>query len=326
MTRIKLLLLTLVALLLSACGGGASGHSAAYPSRSSGATADGDLDAAPEAATYEDAAPAAAPAEEMESAAAPAPGQPAPTAGAGAGEMADSDAASSSRTRSARPQMPAERPGLATRWGEYRESHVTTAPFYRADPGQPFASVRVFYNDATGVRAMAARSSVSDYDDNLFSAASRQLSVRILDGGGYPLPSARAGGRSYVVGEHGSRYVIQIRNHTGNRVEAVATVDGLDVIDGRSGSFRKRGYIVGPFASVEIEGFRRSHERVATFRFGSVRDSYAASKGNARNVGVIGVAFFHESGSRWPWSDEEVDRRHDADPFPGRYADPPPVW
>ncbi len=322
MTRIKLLLLTLVALLLSACGGGAPGHSAAYPNDSAQPAGERHRTAAPEAATYDDAAPAAA-AEEMGSPA-PAPPQSAPTAGAD--EMADGDSGSSSRAHRARPQMPEERPGLATRWGEYRESHVTTAPFYRADADRPFANLRVFYNDVTGVRAMAARSSVSDYDDNLFSAASRQLSVRILDGSGSALPSARAGGRSYVVGEHGTRYIIQIRNHTGNRVEAVATVDGLDVIDGRAGSYRKRGYIVGPFSSVEIEGFRRSEDGVATFRFGSVRDSYAASKGNARNVGVIGVAFFHESGSRWPWSSEEIDRRHDADPFPGRYADPPPVW
>jgi len=323
MTRIQLLLLTLVALILSACGGGVSSHSAAYPNKSAASTEDGDWNKAPEAATYDDAAPQGAPAAEMESAV-PAPAQPGLSAGAG--EMADEDSAPSSRARSARPRMPPERPGLATRWGEYRDSHVTTAPFYRAQADRPFASLRVFYNDSTGVRSMAARSSVSDFDDNLFRAASRQLSVRILDGSGDPLPSARAGGRRYVVGEHGSRYVIQIRNHTGNRVEAVATVDGLDVIDGRPGSYRKRGYIVGPFSSVEIEGFRRSRDRVATFRFGSVRDSYAASKGSARNVGVIGVAFFHESGSRWPWTDEEVDRRHDADPFPGRYAEPPPVW
>ena len=59
---------------------------------------------------------------------------------------------------------------------------------------------------------------------------------------------------------------------------------------------------------------------------GALMDSYAARKGNARNVGVIGVAFFHEEGSRWPWTNQEVDRRHDADPFPGRYADPPPQW
>jgi hypothetical protein len=100
-------------------------------------------------------------------------------------------------------------------------------------------------------------------------------------------------------------------------------VDGLDVIDGRPGSFDKRGYLVNPWASVEIDGFRRSMEQVAAFRFGSVARSYAASKGDARNVGVIGVAVFAERGSGYPWLAPEVDRRHGADVFPGRFATPP---
>jgi hypothetical protein len=63
--------------------------------------------------------------------------------------------------------------------------------------------------------------------------------------------------------------------------------------------------------------------QVAAFRFGSVRDSYAARKGDAQNVGVIGVAFFAEEGSGYPWIERESDRRRDADPFPGRFASPP---
>ncbi len=43
-----------------------------------------------------------------------------------------------------------------------------------------------------------------------------------------------------------------------------------------------------------VEGFRTSLADVAAFRFSSVRDSYAARTGSARNVGVIGVAFFPE--------------------------------
>jgi hypothetical protein len=211
-------------------------------------------------------------------------------------------------------------------WGENRSSHISTAPFYRAQPNHPFATVSIHYNDASGVHAMAEHSSRSNWGDNVFPAAERQLSVRLLDGNYRPLPGTRAGGRTYVVGEAGQRYVLRVRNHTGNRVEVVATVDGLDVLDGRPGSFRKRGYILRPWGTLDIEGFRRSDSAVAAFRFGSVRDAYASRKGQGRNVGVIGVAFFHETGSRWPWTDEEIRRRHDADPFPGRYAEPPPGW
>jgi hypothetical protein len=103
----------------------------------------------------------------------------------------------------------------------------------------------------------------------------------------------------------------------------VATVDGLDVIDGQPGSFEKRGYLVAPWSTVEIDGFRRSEDEVAAFRFGRVRDSYAAKRGSDRNVGVIGVAVFQERGSSWPWTERELRRRDSADAFPGRFAPAP---
>ncbi len=219
------------------------------------------------------------------------------------------------------------RPGLGTVWGEDRTSHVTTTAFFRTSPERPFATATLHYNDAAGVQAMAAQSGRSSYyDDVVTPVADGQLDVKVLDEALRPLPVTRAGGRTYVVGEAGWRYVLRIENRTGNRVEVVATVDGLDVIDGRPGSFRKRGYILAPWATLDIEGFRRSDSAVAAFRFGSVEDSYAERKGRGRNVGVIGVAFFDETGSRWPWTDEAIRYRHDADPFPGRYADPPPSW
>ena len=56
----------------------------------------------------------------------------------------------------------------------------------------------------------------------------------------------------------------------------------------------KRGYVIAPYGEVTIDGFRTSLDQVATFRFSSVRDSYAGRKGQDRNVGVIGVAFFPE--------------------------------
>jgi hypothetical protein len=219
---------------------------------------------------------------------------------------------------------PSERPGLGTEWGENRDSRVSTAPFFREDPDRPMASAKLFYNDEAGVRAMARRNGISTLADSSMRAANGALTVRLLDESGRPLEGFSTGSATYVVGQHGSRYIIQIQNHTGNRLEAVATVDGLDVINGQPGSFANRGYIVSPFSTVEIDGFRRSLDTVAAFRFGTVRDSYAAKKGTDRNVGVVGVAFFHERGSRWPWTADEVNRRHNADPFPGEFANPPP--
>jgi hypothetical protein len=109
------------------------------------------------------------------------------------------------------------------------------------------------------------------------------------------------------------------------RVEVVASVDGLDVLDGKEASWGKRGYLVPAWGSVEIDGFRQSSDHVAAFRFGSVRDSYAARTGSDRNVGIVGIAIFtSRQAPSWPWTNREVERRRSADPFPGAYASPPP--
>jgi hypothetical protein len=119
--------------------------------------------------------------------------------------------------------------------------------------------------------------------------------VELLTGDFHSLPTYYAGGRAYVMGTIGERYRIHITNPTSRRVEAVVSVDGLDAIDGKTASYDdKRGYVILPYDDVTIEGFRTSLDEVATFRFSSVRDSYAGRKGQDRNVGVIGVAFFPE--------------------------------
>jgi hypothetical protein len=105
----------------------------------------------------------------------------------------------------------------------------------------------------------------------------------------------------------------------------VLSVDGLDVMDGKNASFDKRGYILDPRADLEVDGFRQSTETVAAFRFGAVHNSYAEQKhGDSRNVGVIGVALFHEMGMPLPaWTHDEIRQRRSANPFPGTFATPP---
>jgi len=151
------------------------------------------------------------------------------------------------------------------------------------------------------------------------------IRVALNDDSGRPLPAFYAGGRTYAIGEAGQRYTVVVTNDSGVRVEAVASVDGLDVLDGKPASFGKRGYLVPEWGSVEIDGFRQTSDHVAAFRFGSVRDSYAARTGTDRNVGIVGVAIFTPRGApSWPRTDREVERRRSADPFPGSYASPPP--
>src|SRR3954468_10764955 len=118
--------------------------------------------------------------------------------------------------------------------------------------------------------------------------------VQVLRGDGEALPTYAQRERFYVLGNAGERYVIRITNPTPRRIEAVISVDGLDVIDGESGDLRKRGYVVPAYGETRIEGFRTSQADVATFRFSSVSGSYAGQKGKPRNVGVIAVALFEE--------------------------------
>ncbi len=112
---------------------------------------------------------------------------------------------------------------------------------------------------------------------------------------GVPARTFLHAGETYILGHEGSRYVLRIHNRSGRRIEAVASVDGLDVIDGKAADFaHKRGYLVPAYGYVDVDGWRLSEREAAAFRFSPVSESYAAKTGSARNVGVIGVAVFPE--------------------------------
>ena len=101
-------------------------------------------------------------------------------------------------------------------------------------------------------------------------------------------------GRRYVIGTPGHEYEIRIRNRTGERILAVTSVDGVNVVSGETASPAQSGYVIDASGSVEIAGWRRSLERTAAFYFTDLGDSYAARTGRPNDVGVIGVAVFRE--------------------------------
>lgn len=118
--------------------------------------------------------------------------------------------------------------------------------------------------------------------------------VELTDEHGVPLRTFGHHGRDWALGQSGQKYRIRVHNLSPRRVEAVVSVDGRDALDGRPAHTTKRGYLIAPHSSVTIDGFRLSLQDVAAFRFGSVASSYAAQMGDARQVGVIGVAVFTE--------------------------------
>jgi hypothetical protein len=294
------LLATFLAFTTVGCGGGAQ-----PPARTGGAAPAGEEDM-PEGSK----APASDDAPLTETSEAPAqPGAPrlVPRSSGGGGGAGGGDAFLPAPAPERR-----ERPGLATEWGEARESHIYEVSFLRAEPGRPFAVAEILYNDRRGAEALADYRGESAWQ--AMPIANGAITVSIRDASGDPLVGMRIGGHECVLGHEGQRYSIVLTNHSNRRFEAVVTVDGLDVINGRPGSLSYRGYVIAPWQEYEIEGFRESRDEVAAFRFSKVADSYAAQRGSTRNVGVIGAAFFAERGDDWTRS--ELRMRDSADPFP----------
>ena len=220
-----------------------------------------------------------------------------------------------------------ERSGLGTSWGEDRHSPVRGTQFSRGGKSRPFGSGKVYYNDEVGAQAMAKRSGIRWTSRAPTTLASGTVSMGLKDGSGRFLKSYASGSQRFFVGEDGDRYQVYLKNLTDHRVEVVVSVDGLDVLDGKPASVKKRGYLLEPRGTLSIEGFRQSDSTVAAFRFGSVAESYAEKKhGDSRNVGVIGVAVWTEDGiDPFRPSIGDTWKRRTADPFPGttRYATPP---
>ena len=117
---------------------------------------------------------------------------------------------------------------------------------------------------------------------------------------GEPLRVWRRDGRMYVAGRPGARYSLRVRNNTGERVLAVMSVDGVNVLTGESAGFAQMGYVFDPYQSYDVSGWRKSDTQVAAFTFTAQRNAYATRTGRPFDVGVIGIAVFKERAYRPP--------------------------
>ncbi|MFY3385965.1 hypothetical protein [Paracidovorax sp. MALMAid1276] len=111
---------------------------------------------------------------------------------------------------------------------------------------------------------------------------------------GATLPIHRAQGEYWVAGRPGARYAITVRNRLGERVLAVPSVDGVNVLSGETAAWDQRGYVFSPYERYQITGWRKSSTEVAAFEFSIVGEAYATRTGRPAHVGVIGVALFRE--------------------------------
>lgn len=131
-------------------------------------------------------------------------------------------------------------------------------------------------------------------------------------------------GKLFIEAKKGSEYSIEVKNNTWQRILAVCSVDGLDILNGKPATENGNGYVINGYGALKADGFRVSDNQVAKFLFDYKGGSYAASKedGSERNVGVIGVRIFtekvkppppppvvireehhhhHHDYERWPW-------------------------
>jgi hypothetical protein len=101
-------------------------------------------------------------------------------------------------------------------------------------------------------------------------------------------------GEYWVAGTPGANYAIEIRNRIGERILAVTSVDGVNVISGATAGWNQSGYVFDPGEGYQVTGWRKSDAEVAAFTFTASPNSYAERTGRPANVGIIGVAVFRE--------------------------------
>jgi len=101
-------------------------------------------------------------------------------------------------------------------------------------------------------------------------------------------------GASWVAGRPGNRYAVRLTNRSGARVLVVLSIDGVNAVSGETAATGQTGYVLAPYQSTEITGWRKSLTESAAFYFTALPDSYAARTDRPDNVGVIGAAVFRE--------------------------------
>ncbi len=111
---------------------------------------------------------------------------------------------------------------------------------------------------------------------------------------GQTLPVYRYRGEYWVAGNPGSKYSVAVNNRLGERILAVMSVDGVNVLNGDTASTDQTGYVFNRYQRYEVAGWRKSDREIAAFTFVASPRSYAERTGRPDNVGTIGVALFRE--------------------------------
>jgi hypothetical protein len=170
----------------------------------------------------------------------------------------------------------------------------------------------------TRLAALAAASAATLVFAPAAFALGSLVDVQVVDRGqSEVLPVYSYRGASWIAGAPGSRYAVRLSNRTGGRVLVVLSVDGINAVSGQTAAVGQTGYVLGPYQSTEITGWRKSLTEAAAFYFTSLQGSYAARTDRPNNVGVVGAAIFreksHESARRPAELNEPLLGAQDSD-------------
>lgn len=112
---------------------------------------------------------------------------------------------------------------------------------------------------------------------------------------GRPITTYAHNGKHFVEGRSGSNFEIEIINTNSFKIEAVISVDGLSVIDGKQAGPQSSGYLVEANSSIKIPGWKVTGDTAASFEFSGKDQSYSTGQtGSSVNNGVIGVMAFKD--------------------------------
>src|ERR1700722_14494835 len=111
---------------------------------------------------------------------------------------------------------------------------------------------------------------------------------------GRAIDTYRHNDKTYVEGRKGTPYEIQFYNSSPERRKIIVSVDGLNITTGDK--TWDQGYIVEPYQTATIPGWRKSGTNTAEFEFSSLKGSYNQHNisGEASSVGVIGCKVYSE--------------------------------
>lgn len=162
--------------------------------------------------------------------------------------------------------------------------------------------------------------------DDRVSASLVDVQV-LVEGRGTPLYSTpESFDRRYFEALRGQRYALRVQNRTGERIGVLVAVDGLNVVNGERTALSNDEpmYVLDPWESATIRGWRTSLSHVREFVFVDETRSYANRTDQANgDMGWVRVLAFREQQvvTRYrPYSGPRS--RHDRDPLGDESSEP----